>query len=168
MGTIHKPWPPGIIYLIQHIPQILLSPISSFFVLKLSQTIYDFELKTWVIVVLFILSGPVIFGILLAWDDLKNYRAARAVGAVLPSRHPDWSPGSVYTVWKRIRKERKQYIGEILFLFLHRVILMNSNCASLFFFFFFSGDGFDRQAERCGCYVFNSRILFQNRVSPAG
>lgn len=116
MGTIYKPWPPGIIYLLQHIPQILLGPISSFVVLKLSQTIYDdFELKTWVIVVLLILSGPVIFGVLLAWDDLRNYRAARAVGAVLPSRLPDWSPGSVYTLWKRIRKERTQYIGEILF-----------------------------------------------------
>ena len=113
--TTTQSWPPGIIYLFHHIPQLLLGPISSFLFLKLSQSVYHVQLSTWVTVVLLILSGPVLFAILLAWNDVKTYRAARAVGAVLPSRIPDWSPGNVYTIWKEIQSERIGYIGEFFF-----------------------------------------------------
>ena len=58
-----------------------------------------------------------IFAILLAWNDFKNYRAARAIGAVLPPRILDYSPGNIYTIWKEIKSEEKGYVGEFLFSF---------------------------------------------------
>jgi hypothetical protein len=115
--------PPGIIYLVPLIPQLLIGPISTYLLLKLSQTFYGiFYFSTWVTVILLILSGPVIFGISLAWNDFKNYRAARAIGAVLPPRIVDFSPGNIYSIWKEIQQENTGYFGEIL---------------SLFFFLFF-------------------------------
>ena len=110
--------PPGIIYLIPRIPQLLIGPISTYLLLKLSQTFYGiFYFSTWVTVILLILSGPAIFTISLAWNDFKNYRAARAIGAVLPPRILDYSPGNVYSIWKEIKHEKTGYFGEILSLF---------------------------------------------------
>ena len=158
--------PPGIIYLIPRIPQLLIGPISTYLLLKLSQTFYGiFYFSTWVTVILLILSGPAIFAISLAWNDFKNYRAARAIGAVLPPRILDYSPGNVYSIWKEIKHEKTGYFGEIL------------SFSSFFFFlcFFcwtesenyiysFSGDGFKDQAANSGGFAFNLRFLFQNRV----
>ncbi|KAF8804608.1 cytochrome P450 [Phlegmacium glaucopus] len=144
MTTIStKALPPGIIYLLHHIPQLLIGPISTYLFLKLSQSFflnnYNFQSTTWVTVVLLTLSGPVLFAILLAWDDLKNYRAARAIGAILPPRIPDYSPGNIYSIWKDIRTDRTGYFG----------------------------DGIDDLAAYCGGYAFNTRILFQNRMVTA-
>ena len=115
--------PPGIIYLIHCIPQLLLGPISTFLLLKLSQTFYGTsQLSTLVTIILLILSGPAIFAILLAWNDFKNYRAARAIGAVLPPRILDYSPGNIYSIWKEIKLENTGYFGASAhecFCFLH-------------------------------------------------
>ena len=108
--------PPGIIYLIHCIPQILIGPISTYLLSKLSQTFYrTFQLSTSVTIILLISSGPVIFAILLVWNDFKNYRAARAVGAVLPPRILDYSPGNIYSIWKEIKLENTGYFGATFF-----------------------------------------------------
>lgn len=100
--------PPGIIYLIHHIPQLLIGPISTCLLLKLS----SIQLPTWTTIILLILSGPMMFAIVLAWDDFKNYRAARAIGASLPPQILDYSPGNIYSVWKEIQLEKTGYFGE--------------------------------------------------------
>ena len=105
IGTkFHKLLPPGIIYLVHHIPQLLIGPILTYPFLKISQNFFyhDLKLMTWITLVMLILSGPVLFAISLALNDLKNWRAARAIGAVLPPRILDYSPGNVYTIWKEI------------------------------------------------------------------
>lgn len=160
--------PPGIIYLIPRIPQILIGPISTYLLLKLSQTFYGiFYFSTWVTVILLILSGPAIFAISLAWNDFKNYRAARAIGAVLPPRILDYSPGNVYSIWKEIKHEKTGYFGEILFLFFFSsFFFLCFFCwtESENFIYSFSGDGFKDQAANSGGFAFNLRFLFQNRV----
>lgn len=111
--------PPGVNYLIHCIPQLLIGPVSTLLLLKLFQTFYSstFQLSIWVTIILLILSGPVIFTISLAWNDFKNYRAARAIGAVLPPQILDYSPGNIYSIWKEIKHEKTGYFGEILFFF---------------------------------------------------
>jgi hypothetical protein len=110
--------PPGILYLIHSIPQLLIGPTSTYLLLKLYQTFYSTsQFSTWVTIILLILSGPVIFAISLAWNDFKNYRAARAIGAVLPPRILDYSPGNIYSIWKEIKLENTGYFGETFSLF---------------------------------------------------
>jgi len=120
MTTTIQILPPGIIYLFHHIPQLLIGPISTYLLLELSRrflSVYDLVVTTWVTVLLLTLSGPVLFAISLAWNDLKNYRAARAIGAVLPPRVLDYSPGNIYSIWKEIRNEKTGYLGENSFFF---------------------------------------------------
>ena len=159
--------PPGIIYLIHRIPQLLMGPISTYLLLKLSQTFYStFQFSTWMTIILLILSGPVIFAISLAWSDFKNYRAARAIGAVLPPRILDYSPGNIYSIWKEIKHEERGYFGEFHFFF-HSFLA--TECSQVFMFLcfnsFLSGDEFKDQATNSGGFSFNLRFLFQNRVS---
>ena len=151
--------PPGIIYLIHCIPQILIGPISTYLLLKLSQTFYrTFQLSASVTIILLISSGPVIFAIILVWNDFKNYRAARAVGAVLPPRILDYSPGNIYSIWKEIKLENTGYFGATFFppFIWYRY---------LYLFYSISGEGFEDQAENSGGFSFNLRFLFKNRVN---
>jgi hypothetical protein len=153
--------PPGIIYLTHRIPQLLIGPISTYLLIKLYQTFYGtFQLSSWVTIILLILSGPVIFAISLAWNDFKNYRGARAIGAVLPPRISDYSPGNIYSIWKEIKHENTGYFGEIFSSFFADRVLTK-------WFLFILGDGFKDQAENSGGFSFNLRFLFQNRVSPS-
>ena len=150
--------PPGIIYLFHHIPQLLIGPISTYLLLKLSQSFYStFQFSTWVTVILLTLSGPVIFGISLAWNDFKNYRAAQAIGAVLPPRILDYSPGNIYSIWKEIQFENTGYFGESFFPFFF--------CYRVLTNVLLSGESFDDLAENARGFAFNIRFLFQNRVS---
>ena len=133
--TMTKLLPPGIIYLIHRIPQLIIGPISTYLLLKLSQTFYStLQFSTWMTIILLILSGPVIFAISLAWNDFKNHRAARAIGAVLPPRISDYSPGNIYSIWKEIKHEETGYFGEILFLF---VFWLGSQVFIFIFFILF-------------------------------
>ena len=158
--------PPGIIYLIHCIPQLFIGPVSTYLLLKLYQTFYSaFQFSTWVTIVLLILSGPVIFAILLAWNDFKNYRAARAIGAVLPPRIVDYTPGNIYSIWKEINIENTGYFGENFSPFPPSFFLLPA--AHKCFIYFISGEGIDEQAEKSGGFAFNLRFLFQNRVSPS-
>ena len=102
------------------VPQLLLGPISTYLLLKISQSFYyDLKLATCMTIILLILSGPLLFAISLALNDLNNWRAARAIGAVLPPRVLDYSPGNIYSIWKGIQNRKKGYFGEIsFFLFL--------------------------------------------------
>jgi hypothetical protein len=135
-SAMTKP-PPGIIYLTHCIPQLLIGPISTYLLLKLSQTFYStFQLSTWVKIILLIISGPVLFAILLAWNDFKNYRAARAIGAVLPPRILDYSPGNIYSIWKEIKHENTGYFGET-FLYSFYLIPSAHKCLFLFYFIFY-------------------------------
>lgn len=108
MITVYQKLPPGIIYLLQHIPQLLLGPTTTWLLL----TLYNFHLPTWMTILFMILSGPVLFAISLAWNDFNDYRAAQAIGAVLPPRILDYSPGNVYSIWKEIQNEKIGYYGE--------------------------------------------------------
>ena len=155
--------PPGIIYLIHCTPQLLVGPISTYYLLlKLSQTFYGtFQFSTWVTIILLILSGPVIFVISLAWNDFKNFRAARAIGAVLPPRILDYSPGNIYSIWKEIKFENTGYFGEIFFF----PFFWGATECSQNFFYLILGEGFEDQADNSGGFTFNLRFLFQNRVS---
>jgi len=102
----------------------------TYLLLKLSQTFYStFQSPTWVTLLLFILSGPVIFAVSLAWNDFNNYRAARAIGAVLPPRISDYSPGNIYSIWKEIKHEETGYFGDSPF------FILATECSQVLFLF---------------------------------
>ncbi|CAA7270251.1 unnamed protein product [Cyclocybe aegerita] len=131
------PLPPRPLYLAQRGPQLLAGPITAYALTQLAHRFVPaYESTTFQTVVAVLLSGPILFALLLSYDDVKNYFAARVLGARLPPRVLDYSPGNVWSIVKELRAVEAGYLT----------------------------DGIEENAEYCGGYVFNLRILFQNRM----
>ncbi|KAJ3513142.1 hypothetical protein NLJ89_g3108 [Agrocybe chaxingu] len=123
--------PPGFVYIGHRLPQLLAGPITACFLIVL----LGWETSTTWTITSVLLSGPLLFTIVLTYDDIKNYLAARSIGAQLPPCIRDYSPGGVWSIYKDIQVEKSGYIA----------------------------DGAEEVVEYCGGYVFNVRMLFQNR-----
>lgn len=61
-------------------------------------------------------SVPLFITLRILWGDLKVRVEARRLGAVLPPRIVDWSPGGIVTLIKVTRMVNGGYIGERLLL----------------------------------------------------
>ncbi|KAF8156866.1 cytochrome P450 monooxygenase pc-2 [Crassisporium funariophilum] len=131
--------PPGINYLAHHLPQLALGPFSAYAIIQTVQWYFHVKVETWVVVLSLISSGPILFAVNLAFKDFKDYRVAAALGAELPPRILDYSPGNIYTIYKEIEGDKTGYIGEMV----------------------------DVIAEQMGGFAFNLRLLFQNRIVTA-
>ncbi|KAF9527452.1 cytochrome P450 monooxygenase pc-2 [Crepidotus variabilis] len=106
--------PPGVKYLIERAPKLLFGPILAFVLIYIAQSYLNFTFsttRTWLWV---LLSGPFLFSILLGLDDIKNYLAARSMGAILPPFTDDLSPGGIWSILKEIRNAENGYIAEDL------------------------------------------------------
>ncbi|CAA7267041.1 unnamed protein product [Cyclocybe aegerita] len=124
--------PPGFVYIGHRLPQLLAGPLTAYFLIVLLGR----EISTTLTITSVLLSGPLLFTILLTYDDIKNYIAACSSGAQLPPHIRDYSLGGIWTIYKDIQAEKSGYIA----------------------------DGIEETVEYCGGYVFNVRLLFQNRM----
>ncbi|PPQ73503.1 hypothetical protein CVT24_007649 [Panaeolus cyanescens] len=131
--------PPGIVYLLQRTPTLLLPPALTYGFLALSPDHLNLNLSSgWTIASMF-LSLPLSMTIAVLYDEVYIRIQAAKMGAVLPPRIGDITPGSIWGLVKSLRDFKDGYMA----------------------------DGFEELCGRIGGYTFNRRLLFQNRIITA-
>lgn len=104
--------PPGIIYLIQRAPKLLLPPALTYGLLAFAPDHLDVNLSRGWTIVSMIMSLPVSMTISVLYDEIYVRWQAYKAGAVLPPRIGDVTPGSVWSLFKGIRDFKDGYIGQ--------------------------------------------------------
>ncbi|KAJ3572591.1 hypothetical protein NP233_g2985 [Leucocoprinus birnbaumii] len=138
--------PPGILYLIRFSPQILTPPLSVYGLNYLASTspswlasAVGFPLGQPYLGFVMTASLGVALSLKVLWEDLKNRVEARRLGAVLPPRVPDWTPGGIGILVRTARIAKRGYIAE----------------------------GLEVSYTKLGTWTINNRVLFENRVITA-
>ncbi|KAF4615947.1 hypothetical protein D9613_011384 [Agrocybe pediades] len=133
--------PPGIVYLVQSFPRLLLPPTVTYVILHLLPALWSpaGQVSGWKLFVAMFLSPPLALAMLVMWDELYIQWDARRMGAMLVPRVRDPYPGGLKTLISSIRSAKIHYPGE----------------------------GFQEVCEKLGSYTFNRRILFGNRIVTA-
>lgn len=146
--------PPGILYLIRFSPQILTPPLA----------VYGFNCLSALNIPSFLANVPILsewaslgplrqpylalamtasLGFALTmkvlWENIKIRIEAMRLGAVLPPRVPDWTPGGLGILVRTAKIVKNGYIAEAL----------------------------DDFYEKLGSYTINNRVLFENRIITA-
>lgn len=119
--------PPGILYLLRFSPHLLTPALITYFLnyvtsLPVSRAYIPSVLARFLplsgshLVSAVLSSVPLFITLRILWGDLKVRVEARRLGAVLPPRIVDWSPGGIVTLIKVTRMVNGGYIGERLLL----------------------------------------------------
>ncbi|KAG6906970.1 hypothetical protein DXG01_011167 [Tephrocybe rancida] len=132
------PLPPGLVYLANRLPTLLLPLVSVYAINRLLGSHLGIYLPTWAVIASTIVAIP--FGLLLkvSVTDFINRRNAAALGAVLPPRVKDKYPAGLGLLFEMINNLKVGYAGE----------------------------NFDKWAQKYG-NTFNLRILFEDRIFTA-
>lgn len=130
--------PPGIIYLISCLPQLLLPPAIVYGLNRISDFALGVSLPGWYQIPLCLLSFPVAFTCSMLAANYRDRRQAALHGAVLPPMFPSKWPGGLDVLAALVRNFKGGYMGELM----------------------------DEQCKTLG-HTFNMRILFENRMFTA-
>lgn len=131
-------FPPGIVYLITCLPQLLFPPAIVYGLNRICDFAFGISLPGWSQIPAYVLSFPALFtcGVLAA--NYRDRRQAAMRGAVLPSKFPSRWPGSLDLLAAMVQNFKIGYMGE----------LMEEKCDTL-------------------GHTFNMRVLFENRIFTA-
>ncbi|KAJ7614903.1 cytochrome P450 [Roridomyces roridus] len=91
--------PPGLIYLSKQIPRILAPAASCYLARIILYRFCDIAIPTWLAVLAYIFSGPLVLTVFVQYYIWKDRREASAAGAVLAPNLPGWIGGlDLFTV----------------------------------------------------------------------
>lgn len=117
--------PPGILYLLRFSPHLLTPALITYFLNYLASSPVSRAYIPAVLARFLPLSGshlasavlssvPLFLTLRILWDELKIRIEARRLGAVLPPKIVDWSPGSLVSLIKVSKIIKEGYIGKHL------------------------------------------------------
>jgi hypothetical protein len=87
--------PPGVVWLVAHIPQIVAPPAVVYALAHLARSCFAVALPTWLIVVGIGLSWPATLFFSIQWSIYKDAKDAAAKDAVMPRQVAAKYPGSI-------------------------------------------------------------------------
>jgi hypothetical protein len=144
--------PPGIVYLISCLPQLLLPPAIVYSLNHICDFAFDLSLPAWLQIPAYVLSFPVLFTCSVLAENYRDRRQAVIHGAVLPPKFPSTWPGGLDTLLSLVQNFKTGYMGtHTNFTFPHRPLRI-------------VGDFMEEQCGTLG-HTFNMRVLFENRAS---
>jgi hypothetical protein len=114
--------PPGILFLVKRLPQLLYPPGTTFILLYLYRNLVDSpgialplpQPPTWLIVTMYILSFPTALILSNVHTAVSNRIAAARMGAVMLPTPPfmdDPTPGGLLSLWRGIKSFKNGYPG---------------------------------------------------------
>ncbi|KAG1875428.1 cytochrome P450 [Suillus subalutaceus] len=130
--------PPGIVYLISCLPQLLLPPAIVYGLNRICDFAFGISLPGWSQIPAYVLSFPALFTCSLLAANYRDRRQAAMRGAVLPPRYPSRLPGGLDILVALVQDFKIGYMGG----------LMGEKCNTL-------------------GHTFNMRVLFENRIFTA-
>lgn len=130
--------PPGIVYLISCLPQLLLPPAIVYGLNHICDFVFHVSLPGWSQIPAFVLSFPALFTCSVLAEKFRDRRQAALHGAVLPPMFPSRWPGGLDVLAALIQNFKIGYMGD----------LMEEQCGTL-------------------GHTFNMRVLFENRIFTA-
>ncbi|KAF8164800.1 cytochrome P450 monooxygenase pc-3 [Crassisporium funariophilum] len=105
--------PPGVQYLIQRLPSLLIPPASVIVLTKVARAQLDVVIPIWAVVIACFFSLPVAIVLRAQYQDFADRRAAAAHGAVLPPQVHDKWPGGIGLLLHSIHNFQNGYPGEM-------------------------------------------------------
>lgn len=149
---------PGLSFILRNIPTIL-GP--SVFVYIASQLASRFQIphtsfftSRFPRTILYALAFPIYLFIRVTGRDFKDWYNAKRLGAALPPKVKDWTPGSMKSMRVGLKNMRSGYPGKCISF--HPVLIVDME--------YWIGDFLRDWAEIYGT-TYNYRIMFANRVS---
>ncbi|CAA7269194.1 unnamed protein product [Cyclocybe aegerita] len=133
--------PPGIVYLAQRLPRLVLPPTVAYALVRILSSTYDTDVPLWFLTLAMVFSLPLALTIEVQYDQYRVYRDASRLGAMLPPTIPDPYPGGISGLFAATKAFKTGYPG--------------------------TSDGIDNLCEKAGGYTFNRRVLFENRIITA-
>ncbi|KAG1856281.1 cytochrome P450 [Suillus tomentosus] len=130
--------PPGIVYLIGCLPQLLLPPTIVYGLNRICDFAFGVSLQGWSQIPAYVLSFPVLFTCSVLAANYHDRRQAAMHGAVLPPMFPSRCPGSLDLLAALVQNFKIGYMGELM----------------------------EKQCHTLG-HTFNMRVLFENRIFTA-
>jgi len=102
--------PPGPVYVLQNLHLVVLPPAAVYLALRLAREYLDIVTPTWVQITSIICALPALTVAKNQYNDWKDRRAARSLGAVLPPHVPE----SAFTVAKKALGSLHGFPGQLL------------------------------------------------------
>ncbi|KAG2338542.1 cytochrome P450 [Suillus weaverae] len=130
--------PPGIVYLISCLPQLLLPPAIVYGLNRICDFAFGVSLPGWSQIPVYVLSFPALFTCNVIAANYRDRRQAALHGAVLAPKFPSRWPGSLDILAALVQDFKIGYMGD----------LMEEQCNTL-------------------GHTFNMRVLFENRIFTA-
>ncbi|KAG1895877.1 cytochrome P450 [Suillus fuscotomentosus] len=130
--------PPGIVYLISCLPQLLLPPTIVYGLNRICDFAFGVSLQGWSQIPAYVLSFPALFTCSVLAANYHDRRQAAMHGAVLPPMFPSRLPGSLDLLAALVQNFKIGYMGELM----------------------------EKQCNTLG-HTFNMRVLFENRIFTA-
>ena len=148
--------PPGIAYLLQNLPSIVIPPATVAALGQIARNHTDVNISPWIIALACVLSLPVAFAVKVLYKDWKNEKDAAAQNAFLPPRVPDSLPAGLGLLRGALNSFKNGYPG---------MVLPSSRFhLELTITFFYQGEQFEGFYEQLGSHFMNFRILYEDRV----
>ncbi|KAG2139719.1 cytochrome P450 [Suillus clintonianus] len=127
--------PPGIIYLISCLPQLLLPPAVVYGLNRICDFAFSVSLPGWSQIPAYLLSFPAIFTCSVLAANYRDRRQAAMHGAVLAPKFPSKWPGGLDILAALVKNFKVGYMGDLM----------------------------EEQCNEIG-HTFNMRVLFENRI----
>lgn len=144
--------PPGLVYLYQQSPRLILPPAFVLLCYKLSRSCLNVpELHAWFLVLAMLFSLPLSLSLSVVYADYVNERDAAKQGARLPPQVHGKLPFGLSLLAAGVKNFKRGYPGT----YPEVIVMLQSNPCK--------GDMMLRWSKDYG-QTYNMRILFENRV----
>lgn len=147
--------PPGIVYLISCLPQLLLPPGIVYGLNRICNFAFGASMQGWSQIPAYVLSFPVLFTCSVLAANYYDRRQAAMHGAVLPPMFPSRWPGSLDLLAALVQNFKIGYMGMLLDNSLHFLLSILTIAIV--------GELMEKQCNTLG-HTFNMRVLFENRA----
>ncbi|KAG1776001.1 cytochrome P450 [Suillus placidus] len=148
--------PPGIVYLISCLPQLLLPPAIVYGLNRICDFAFGVSLPGWSQIPVYVLSFPALFTCNVIAANYRDSRQAAMHGAVLPPKFPSRWPGSLDILAALVQNFKIGYMGQVHSIFTAEPEYTKAILASKFTSFAKGPMFWDQVNSLLGTGVFNS------------